>query len=108
MTHGITAAINSTVSLDFKCVAGGATTMWDVDDRWITFEGMKAILQVFLSGGGMIFQGNTTSVAELEKAMEKPEDYPNLIVRVGGFSARFVALDDNLQQEIITRYRHSR
>jgi pyruvate-formate lyase len=68
---------------------------------------MKAILQVFLSGGGMIFQGNTTSVAELEKAMEKPEDYPNLIVRVGGFSARFVSLDNNVQQEILTRYRHS-
>lgn len=106
MTQGITAALNSTVSLDYTCVAGGATTMWDMDDQWITFERMQAILRVFLAHGGMIFQGNTTSVTQLEAALAQPEAYPNLIVRVGGFSARFVTLERILQEEIITRYRH--
>ena len=106
MAGGITAALNSCVSLDYTCVSGGATTMWDMDDRWITFDRMKSILQVFLADGGMIFQGNTTSVAELEAAMQHPDQYPNLIVRVGGFSARFTTLDRDLQQEIISRHRH--
>jgi len=106
MTHGLTAALNSATSLHYTCVSGGATTMWDMDDRWITVERMQAILKVFLARGGMIFQGNTTSVAELEQALAHPDRYPNLIVRVGGFSARFVTLGKELQEEIIGRYRH--
>jgi formate C-acetyltransferase len=108
MVHGLTAALNSCVSLDFSCVSGGATTMWDMDDRWITFDRMKAVLQVFLARGGMIFQGNTTSVTELEDALAHPDRYPNLIVRVGGFSARFCTLDADVQREIVARYRHNK
>ena len=67
---------------------------------------MKALLKRFLAGGGMIFQGNTTSVEELEDALDHPERHPNLFVRVGGYSARFVALDPQLQREIVTRRRH--
>jgi formate C-acetyltransferase len=107
MTRGITAAMNSCTSLSYDCVSGGATTMWDMDEQWISFDLMKAILRRFLAGGGMIFQGNTTSVRELEDAFEHPEKYPNLIVRVGGFSARFTTLDRDLQREIIARRRHS-
>ena len=107
MKEGITTAINSSTSLPFECVIGGATTMWDMDDQWINHERMKAILTTFLAKGGMIFQGNTTSVKELEAAMKNPEQYPNLIVRVGGFSARFATLDVSLQREILNRRRHS-
>ena len=107
MTGGITAAMNSVAAVDVSCVWGGATTMWDMDHRWISFDTMKALLLRFFEGGGMIFQGNTTSVAELEEAMVYPERHPNLIVRVGGFSARFVGLNPDLQQEIVSRYRHA-
>lgn len=41
----------------------------------------------------------------LEKAQEKPEDYPDLIVRVRGFSMRFVDLDRPMQDHIIERTR---
>ena len=106
MTGGITTAMNSCVSLDYAVVSGGATTMWDLAADFATPEIVKALLKRFLAGGGMIFQGNTTSVAELEDAIEHPERYPSLTVRVGGFSARFVTLNRELQQEILTRYRH--
>lgn len=107
MTDGITAAINSCLTIDHTVASGGATTMWDVDPAWVNFDIMKALLRRFWDGGGMIFQGNATSVAELEDALENPERHPNLIVRVGGFSARFVALGTELQQEIVTRHRHA-
>ena len=64
-------------------------------------------VKVGIQKGGQIFQGNTTDVKELLEAQKHPEDYPNLIVRVGGFSARFVMLNPNVQNEIITRIRHS-
>lgn len=38
-----------------------------------------------------------------EEAMEHPEKYANLIVRVGGFSERFVNLSPETQQEILSR-----
>ncbi|MBT3274408.1 MAG: hypothetical protein HN368_14720 [Spirochaetales bacterium] len=107
MTAGITPAINSCVSLDYSVVNGGATTMWDMDPAWASAEIVKSVLIRFLEGGGMIFQGNTTSVAELERAVTEPEKYPNLIVRVGGFSARFTSLAPELQHEIVSRHRHS-
>jgi pyruvate-formate lyase len=108
MTRGITAAMNSSLSLDYGSICGGATTMWDVDEQWVNVDLMKALLKAFLAGGGMIFQGNTTSVAQLEDAYAHPERYPNLIVRVGGFSARFATLGRDVQQEIIVRRRHQR
>ncbi len=106
MTEGITAAMNSCLALDFSPVAGGATTMWDVDPQWASADIMRALLLRFLEGGGMIFQGNATRVEELEDARRHPERYPSLMVRVGGFSARFAALSPALQDEIITRRRH--
>lgn len=40
---------------------------------------------------------------DLRNAMERPADYKDLIVRVGGFSARFVDLKKDVQQEIYDR-----
>ena len=40
---------------------------------------------------------------ELEDAMVHPEKYPNLIVRVSGFSAVFVKLSRNVQEELLSR-----
>ena len=43
----------------------------------------------------------------LRKAQENPDEYPGLIVRVGGYSARFTRLSKELQDEIISRIRHA-
>ena len=40
---------------------------------------------------------------DLENAMKHPEQYANLIVRVGGFCARFVELPPEVQREIVSR-----
>jgi pyruvate-formate lyase len=40
---------------------------------------------------------------DLESAMTRPEAYQNLLVRVGGFSARFIDLDRDVQLELISR-----
>jgi pyruvate-formate lyase len=46
---------------------------------------------------------NVVGKEELQKAYENPENYKNLTVRVGGFSARFVNLEDDVQREIMAR-----
>ena len=39
----------------------------------------------------------------LEDAVAHPERYPDLIVRVSGFSAVFVNLEPDIQQELMSR-----
>ena len=88
--------------------SGAASSMWDFDSSWINEELIEALLVSFMEQGGQIFQGNTTSVDELIEAKAHPESFKNLIVRVGGYSARFVNLRADLQDEIIQRYRHGK
>jgi formate C-acetyltransferase len=45
----------------------------------------------------------TVSTEVLRDAMAHPENYKDLIVRVAGYSALFVALDPALQRDIIAR-----
>jgi formate C-acetyltransferase len=106
LTQGLTVAITAHNRLDLQRFRGGASSMLDLDPSIVTTGIVGGLLQAFLAGGGQMFQGNTTPVAELERAMEKPEDFPHLMVRVGGFSARFVALEAELQREIVNRHRH--
>ena len=40
---------------------------------------------------------------DLENALKHPDQYKSLIVRVGGFSARFVELSPDIQQELLSR-----
>lgn len=51
-------------------------------------------------------QFNTISTEVLKDAIAHPENYRDLIVRVAGYSALFVALDPVLQKDIISRMEH--
>lgn len=48
-------------------------------------------------------QFNVVSSEELRAAKAKPEEYPDLIVRIAGYSAHFVDLADHIQDSIIER-----
>ncbi len=106
MTKGVTAAINSCTSLPFELFSGGASAMWDLDPSIASPEIVEALLTTFFEQGGHIFQGNTTDIEELKKAQLDPENNLHVIVRVGGYSARFVNLPRQLQDEVINRLRH--
>lgn len=108
MTKGITAAINSCTKMPFKVFNGGASTMWDLDPSLASEDVIKALLTTFFEQGGQIYQGNTTDVESLIKAQKNPEDYGNLIVRVGGYSARFIHLSSQVQNDIISRMHHTK
>ena len=60
----------------------------------------------FMSGGGHI-QFNIVDAAELKEAKVNPEEYQDLIVRIGGFSAYFVQLSNQVQDDVIMRSEHT-
>ena len=71
-----------------------------------TEKGMASFIQLaksYFAGGGQQLSINVLSTEELLDAQKHPEKYADLIVRVGGFSAYFVTLDTELQNNIISR-----
>lgn len=71
------------------------------EDRMVDF------IKVFLERGGYQLQLNCVDNETLLAARQNPEQYADLLVRVGGFSAYFCKLPDLIQQEIIDRDAHS-
>ena len=60
----------------------------------------------FLSNGGTHIQYNITDKEELLEAKAQPQDHRDLVVRIGGFSAYFVQLSGEIQDDVIRRSEH--
>ena len=67
-------------------------------------ERVAGLIKTYLAMGGQLAQITTASKEEMISAQKNPEDWGNLIVRVGGFSQKFIELDKPTQNEIIMRY----
>lgn len=106
-TNGVTTAINDATSLSLDQVSGGASMMWDIDSSWAKPEFVRPVMESFVELGGQVFQGNVISIEKLREAQVNPAEHADLIVRVGGFSARFTTLDKSFQEEIINRHKYS-
>ena len=67
---------------------------------------MKNLFETYFDKGGCHLMITIVDPGVLEDAQKHPENYPDLIVRVSGFSAIFVNLDKDVQDEIISRELH--
>jgi formate C-acetyltransferase len=64
---------------------------------------LKNLIQAYFEMGGMEVQINVVSAETLRDAQKNPDNYKNLIVRVAGFSAYFVELHVDSQNDLICR-----
>ncbi len=64
---------------------------------------MATIVESFFELGGRNLQINPIGTETLKDAQAHPEKYPDLSVKVSGYSARFVDLRKELQDDIIAR-----
>lgn len=102
--RGLTAMLNSLVKLDTHIHAGSVQNMKFSPELFNGHrEVAKAALQTYWENGGAQAMITVVSRDDLEQAMLYPERYSNLMVRVGGFSARFVTLSPDVQREIASR-----
>jgi len=67
---------------------------------------LGSLIKTFCNRGGWHIQFNIHSPEELLEAKKNPAKYKNLLVRVGGYSAYFVDLPPELQDEIVQRTMH--
>jgi formate C-acetyltransferase len=65
------------------------------------------VVEIYLQRGGFEVQVNVVDKETLLAAREHPEQYRDLVVRIGGYSDYFVGLSEEMQAEIILRTEHA-
>ncbi|MCQ2392194.1 MAG: hypothetical protein MJ240_12295 [Kiritimatiellae bacterium] len=103
-TSDVTTVMNAIGSLPHECLYASNVNL-TFDRSAMSEEILAAILRVFAKKGSHMIQPNCNSVEELLDAQQHPERHQNLMVRVCGFSARFIALSKRWQDEVIARHR---
>ncbi len=101
---GLTAFLNSLVKPSPDIHGGSVQNMKFSKELFINHRGiLEALLDTYFDNGGSQAMLTVTSRRDLEDAMLHPENYQNLIVRVGGFSERFINLPPETQREVLSR-----
>ena len=101
---GPTAVLNSLCKFDAKYHGGSVQNMKFTprmmhEDK----EKVKALFQTYFDNGGCQLMVTVVDHGVLEDAQKHPENYPDLIVRVAGYSAVFVNLSPDIQAELLSR-----
>jgi pyruvate-formate lyase len=105
--NGVTAFLNSLLRPDPGLHAGAVQNMRFSRDLFTTRRSeLEALLGAWFDQGGSQAMISVLSREDLEEAVREPRMHANLMVRVGGFSARFVELDPGTQREILSRTLH--
>lgn len=105
--NGPLSVIQSFTKFDMtKIINGGPLTMEVHDTVFRNEEGEKkvaALVKAFVHLGGHQLQINSINRERLLDAQKHPENYPNLVVRVWGWSGYFCELDLEYQNHVIRR-----
>ena len=103
-TCGVTAMLSSLAKPDTHIHAGAVQNMRFSREMFTTLRPqLKTLLYTYFSQGGAQSMITVLSRGDLEAALREPQNYRHLIVRVGGFSARFVDLNPVVQKELLAR-----
>ena len=102
--NGLTAMLHSLVKLDPAIHAGAVQNIMLSPSLFLGGpHRVLPLVKAYFAMGGTQAMLSVVNHEDLRQAMETPERYGHLFVRVGGFSARFVDLDRNVQREILSR-----
>ena len=72
-----------------------------------SIDKLVAYTNAFMLNNGSHIQYNMVDTNELRAAKKNPENYRDLIVRIGGFSAYFTQLSPSIQDDVIDRSEHN-
>lgn len=107
--NGPTAVIKSAAKMD-HLLTGGTLLNLKFSPQVLTGEkGLQSLVHLvraYFRMDGHHIQFNVINADTLKKAQKNPEEYRSLIVRVAGYSDYFNNLNEQLQNEIITRTAH--
>ncbi len=105
--RGPTAVIKSHCSVDFAQLPCGTALDLKIMPASVKGEtgiaALSAMMLTFVELGGIFMQLDVVDTELLRDAQTHPAKYPNLAVRVSGWSARFATLTPEWQEIIIAR-----
>ena len=104
--YGLTAMLRSVAKLPLNRLHSGALNLRLRPNMFSGTEGLdrlRQILRTYLDLGGLQVQLSLADVDELRDAQRCPERHRDLMVRITGYSAAFVDMTREAQDEIIHR-----
>jgi len=108
--RGPTASVLSTTRWSHRRALGGLVHNVKVARRQLEGEterrALRDLIETYLARGGFEIQINAVGRDTLLEARDQPELYPDLLVRVAGYSDYFVKLSPRMQEEVIARTEH--
>ncbi len=111
--HGALASLNSVAKIPYcnGCEDGISNTFSIIPSalgrsKDEQIDNLKNILDGYFSKRAHHLNVNVLNREMLIDAMENPEKYPNLTIRVSGYAVKFIKLNKNQQMEVINRTFH--
>ncbi|MBE6750756.1 MAG: hypothetical protein E7560_06300 [Ruminococcaceae bacterium] len=109
--NGPTALMNSCLKFDHTLPASGFILNLKFDKEMFNTDagkdGFAAICRSYFGQKGQQLTITVVSLEDLLDAKVNPQNHQNLIVRIGGYSARFIDLTPELQDNVIARTSHT-
>ena len=111
-SHGIHASAASVAKIPYRDAADGISLTTTVVPTGLgrvpadRIANLTAMLDAFFSATGYHMNVNVLNRETLLDAMDHPEKYPNLTIRVSGYAVNFVRLTREQQMDVISRTFH--
>jgi formate C-acetyltransferase len=110
--HGVAASALSVAKLPYEQARDGISLTTTITPEGLGHApgeragNLVGILDAYTASGGFHMNVNVLDRATLEDAMEHPEKYPELTIRVSGYAVNFVRLTREQQLDVISRTFH--
>ncbi len=111
-THGAIASLNSVAKIDYKDSQDGISNTFSIVPKSLGSTEKERISNLVTALDGYFMKNaqhlnvNVLNRELLEDAMENPENYPQLTIRVSGYAVNFIRLSREQQQEVLSRSFH--
>jgi len=111
---GAIASLTSVAKIQYEDAQDGVSNTFSIipkslgSDMLEQVENLVCMMDGYFSKGAHHLNVNVLNREMLEDAMEHPENYPQLTIRVSGYAVNFVQLSREHQMEVISRSFHDR
>ncbi|MDP4276138.1 MAG: formate C-acetyltransferase [Bacteroidota bacterium] len=111
---GAIASLSSVAKIQYEDAQDGVSNTFSIvpkslgSDKEEQIENLVCMMDGYFSKGAHHLNVNVLDRAMLEDAMEHPENYPQLTIRVSGYAVNFVQLSREHQLEVISRSFHEK